>query len=753
MKKIIVKLGLTFFFICSMQTIQAQAPLYEINTLQKIEVYFSNPNWDYKLDSLKNLDAGSLMADWVKINGIQYDSVGVKYKGNSSYDSTKIKNPLHITLDKYKNQNYQGYKDIKLSNGYSDPSMIREVLGYSILGNYMDCPKSNFAQLYINGNYIGVYSNDESIDKKFCADKFYSSANTFIKGNPIVTPSATTKCNLKYKTADSSVYQNFYEIKSNTGWNDLVKLCDTVTNVPASVESTMDIDRAIWMLAFNNVMVNLDSYNGAFCQNYYLYKDNNNRYNPTVWDLNMCFGGFPFAGSGSTSLGTLTNITTMAQLAIDNHATDNNWPLINDIQSNPMYKRMYMAHIRTMVNEQITNANYVNVATQLLSNIDTAVLSDNNKFFTYAQFQTSMNANVGNIPGIENLMSARLSYVQGDAEFMKVAPVISATSTTTSPAYNSTIVINAQVSNSNSVTVGYRFDKTKTFQKLVLFDDGNHNDGAAGDNNYGASLVMAGAQLQYYFYAENADAGVFSPARAEHEFYSLHATSSEPTANQIVINEILANNVSDAKDEYDDYEDWVELYNNTSSLINLSNLTLSNTQNNLFKWHFPPNTTIAPNGYFTIWTDDDSLQQIFHTNFNLSKDSGIILLTNASGTILDSITFGAQVADSSFGRLPNGTGSFVRMHTTYGYENNNFPIGIAPSPVKSEFNLYPNPATNQVVIEFDGSQKVVITDLFGRLKIVEQAQNILHVNVENWMPGIYLVKCGNAVKKLMVKGE
>lgn len=142
MKKIIVKLGLTFFFICSMQTIQAQAPLYEINTLQKIEVYFSNPNWDYKLDSLKNLDAGSLMADWVKINGIQYDSVGVKYKGNSSYDSTKIKNPLHITLDKYKNQNYQGYKDIKLSNGYSDPSMIREVLGYSILGNYMDCPKS-----------------------------------------------------------------------------------------------------------------------------------------------------------------------------------------------------------------------------------------------------------------------------------------------------------------------------------------------------------------------------------------------------------------------------------------------------------------------------------------------------------------------------------------------------------------------------------------------------------------------------------
>ena len=43
--------------------------------------------------------------------------------------------------------------------------------------------------------------------------------------------------------------------------------------VPPVAEKVLDVDRALWMLAFNNVLVNLDSYSGAFRQNYYLYHD------------------------------------------------------------------------------------------------------------------------------------------------------------------------------------------------------------------------------------------------------------------------------------------------------------------------------------------------------------------------------------------------------------------------------------------------------------------------------------------------
>ena len=77
--------------------------------------------------------------------------------------------------------------------------MIREVLSYDILRNYMDCSRANFAQLYINGSYIGLYSNDEAINKKFCAEHFYSSNNAFVKCNPTVSPTAAIKSNLKWK--------------------------------------------------------------------------------------------------------------------------------------------------------------------------------------------------------------------------------------------------------------------------------------------------------------------------------------------------------------------------------------------------------------------------------------------------------------------------------------------------------------------------------------------------------------------------
>ena len=105
------------------------------------------------------------MAQSVSINGTVYDSVGVKYKGNSTYSSNQVKNPFHIELDTYKEQDYQGYKDIKLSNVKNDPSFVREVLSYKIGRQYMDASLSNYANVSVNGTLIGLYVNSESVSK------------------------------------------------------------------------------------------------------------------------------------------------------------------------------------------------------------------------------------------------------------------------------------------------------------------------------------------------------------------------------------------------------------------------------------------------------------------------------------------------------------------------------------------------------------------------------------------------------------
>ena len=100
---------------------------YDQSTIQIIEIQFAQSNWDYQLDTAKAGAEGYVMAASVTINGVYFDSVGVKYKGNSSYNPTYNKNPLHIELDVFKSQSYLGIKDIKLGNNYADPSMIREV--------------------------------------------------------------------------------------------------------------------------------------------------------------------------------------------------------------------------------------------------------------------------------------------------------------------------------------------------------------------------------------------------------------------------------------------------------------------------------------------------------------------------------------------------------------------------------------------------------------------------------------------------
>ena len=155
---------------------------------------------------------------------------------------------------------------------------------------------------------------------------------------------------------------------------DLVELCNILKNDIASTEDYVDVDRVLWMLAFNNVLVNLDSYSGWFSQNYYLYRDNNDRYNPVVWDLNISLGGFPFAGTQGGGSGSLT-VEDMMQLPPLLHDNHNDWPLINIILSNPTWKRMYFAHMRTIIHENFANGAYQDLALILQTLIDDAVQS------------------------------------------------------------------------------------------------------------------------------------------------------------------------------------------------------------------------------------------------------------------------------------------------------------------------------------------------------------------------------------------
>lgn len=712
------------------------------------------------MDTAKYGKEGYTLASYVKINGVKLDSVGVKYKGNSSYDSTRQKNPLHIELDSYnKNRHYQGIVDIKLSNCYQDPSMVREVMAYQILGKYMDVPLANFAQVYINGVYYGVYTNVESINKPFCTNHFYDGNGTFIKGNPNVTPSTSTKCNLLKLTGDSTAYFPFYEVKSDYGWRELERLADSVTNNPNALARLIDMDRVLWMLAFNAVVINLDSYSGAFCQNYYLYKDGTGRFNPIVWDLNMAFGGFPFVGSGNSSFGSLS-ITNMQNLPLNIHATDNYWPLIKAVQANAVYRRMYIAHARTILRNNITNGQYVADYNAFKNTIDTAVQSDTKKFFSYAQFQNALTTNysVGSysVPGIQTLMNARNTYLQNTTDFTAATPTISGiAATSTNVALNTNITFTATVSNASAVELAYRFKRSEAFKKIGMFDDGLHNDGAAGDNVYGTSFTMRNHQLQYYVYAENANAGLFAPEEAEHIFYQLNLLPS-PSAGQVVINEILANNNSDVRNEYNAHEDWIELYNTTNTSISLSNVYLSNSEKTKAKFSFPNGASIAPYSFLTVWADESILPNAtqFHANFKLDKDADQVVLSDGLTNNLDKVSFTDQKADESLGRCPDGTGAFVVFkYPSYGLSNCLVGLDETKLTKEAQVQAHPNPAQNVLYIKTEKPEKVVLADVLGRTLKTIQADGIYTLSLEDLNTGVYLLISKYGTQKIIINHE
>lgn len=735
---------------------------YDMQTIQKIEITFAESNWDQLLDIEYAGSGGYILAESVSINGEVFDSVGVKYKGNSTYNPNQVKNPFHIELDTYKSgHDYDGYTDIKLSNVAKDPSFLREVLSYEILRKYMAAPLSNYANVYVNGTLIGLYSNSESISRKFVNSRFYSKSNTFVKCNPPAGagPQSNDFPNLVYLGQDSTNYYDAYELKSTAGWDELIDLCDTLANEIDAIENILDVDKALWMLAYNNVLVNLDSYNGAFAQNYYLYRDHHGRFLPVVWDLNESFGRFANTGNGN-----LNGTTAKQNMSHVLHENDPDFPLIRQLLANDRYKRMYLAHYKTILLENFNNDTYRETGLMLQELIDADVQADNNKFFTYNNFQDNLDSDVGgggggpgggNTPGIVNLMEGRVNYLLGLTDFQNTEPTISEiTLSNSDPLIGEEMTITAKLSSLNHASLAYRDQLGAPFTKVEMFDDGNHGDGAANDGIYGASFDIVNSFMQYYIYAENEDIGKFSPVRAEHEFYSFTATTSNPTIGDLVINEFMASNSSAVADQDGEYDDWIELYNNGSTSINLENYNLSDDNADLQKWTFPEGTSIGANSYLIIWADDDEDQEGLHANFKINSTSESLFLLDDDGNIIDEVSFANQNSNISFGRYPNGTGLFQTMEFTFNAENS---ITTDLRDLENSsllFQASPNPSSGLFLLEAKETPNeefhFAIYDLQGKLQQRGNFHDRIIIETAEWNSGMYIIHIENEILKIIV---
>lgn len=71
-------------------------------------------------------------------------------------------------------------------------------------------------------------------------------------------------------------------------------------------------------------------------------------------------------------------------------------------------------------------------------------------------------------------------------------------------------------------------------------------------------------------------------------------------AKTIVINEICAKNTTVENDD-GAYYDWIELYNNSDEILDISGYGLSNDENKQFVYTFPQGTILQKNEYFIVF--------------------------------------------------------------------------------------------------------------------------------------------------------
>ncbi len=727
----------SFFFFTLSCFVSFSQDVFDIGVRQ-IEIFFNEPNWDDSLDIYyANNNGQRLIADSILIDGLLDEDVGIKYKGNSSYNVNNIKNPMNIKLDYINNgQSIDGYNVLKLSNGFRDPSLIREVLSYEIARNYMPAPKATYANVFVDGVYIGLYTCVQSIDDDFTNEQFYERNGPFFKveNTGVSIPGCIGLLGILEYYSDTNCYQRAYEMQSSNDWEKLGNFLDTLNNHFAEVETVMDLDRALWMMAFENLTVCLDGPINSIPHNFYLFQDNNGRFSPVLWDMNMAFGTF------TNGLPTPIQNSDLQELDIFHNSTNNQNRLTSQIFSSDRYKRMYVAHMRTILNEQFTTNSYSSRALALQLLIDSDVSSDPNTFYSYAEFISNTSNTVGNIIGLSELMSDRISFLQALPDFIAAPPVVSAISsnpTTVLP--HSTVSITASITNSNYAYLAYRFKFSDKFQKIEMHDDGNHGDGVAGDGIFGATIDVDARDVQYYIYTENTNAGVFSPERAEHEFHQLAVVSS------LVINEIMASNFSEVSDQDGEFDDWVELYNGGSTAVNLSGFYLSDNEYILDKWTFP-NITIQPNDYLIIWCDTaGGTQSGLHTTYRLSSDQEEVYLTDPSGAVLDAVHYVNMPTDVAYARVPNGTGIMMHQAQTYDATNQST-NSIIDKSHGSVLRAYPNPSNSRIYI-LGAENYVSVFNIVGQ-KIYE-AEDVFSIDINNWESGIYFINSGNKSVKII----
>jgi len=179
-----------------------------------------------------------------------------------------------------------------------------------------------------------------------------------------------------------------------------------------------------------------------------------------------------------------------------------------------------------------------------------------------------------------------------------------------------------------------------------------------------------------------------------------------PSEVVLYINEFMASNDSSFPGPQGDYPDWIEIYNPGIEAVNLAGYYMSDDlvdPEAMFpiSGAYPDSVTVEAGGYIVFYANKEDSSSVMNLNFKLSGGGEQIGLWNPDQVFLDSLTYGDQITDTSYGRFPDGSSFWFFMpEITPGATNlNTMSINEVEENASVSQN-YPNPFSGVTNIEF-----------------------------------------------------
>ncbi len=348
------------------------AEVFSDTEVKRIDIVFSAAEWDTMMADMTDI-YGSLGSGGggpggggpggfpdqdpvyvpaeIGYNGMEWTNVGVRFKGNSSLQSTwrsgNLKLSFKLDFDEFEDdfpaiddQRFYGFKKLSLKNNYQDPSFVREKVMADVFADAgMAVSHTAFYTVYVDrGNgpeYFGLYTLVEEVDDTVIKTQYANNDGNLYKPDG-------TAAQLSVGSFDEDELEKRTN-EDDADFSDIQALLAALhdpsrTSDPASwragLDAVLDTDVFLQYLAINGVGQNWDTY-GRMTHNYYLYNAPDTGLLTWIpWDNNEALQNGKMGGSLPLNFAGLDT---------------SRWPLIGYLYADPVYRAAYEAHLQQTI--------------------------------------------------------------------------------------------------------------------------------------------------------------------------------------------------------------------------------------------------------------------------------------------------------------------------------------------------------------------------------------------------------------------